>query len=96
LTEFATLYRLQGKDEQAEPLYQQALLTCEQQFGPEHPQTAETLQQFAHFREAQGNTREAVLLYRRALASGKAVLGPQHPKTTAIRERLHKLMDFTN
>lgn len=96
LTEFATLYRLQGKDEQAEPLYQQALLTCEQQFGPEHPQTAETLQQFAHFREAQGNTREAVLLYRRALASGKAVLGPQHPKTTAISERLHKLMDFTN
>ena len=41
------LYCKQGKYEQAEPLLQRALLICEQQLEPDHPDTAQTLNSLA-------------------------------------------------
>jgi Tfp pilus assembly protein PilF len=39
LNNLAGLYRKQGKDEQAEPLFQRALAIDEKVFGPDHPKT---------------------------------------------------------
>jgi tetratricopeptide (TPR) repeat protein len=39
LNNLAELYRVQGKYEQAEPLYVRSLAICEQQLGPLHPTT---------------------------------------------------------
>jgi tetratricopeptide (TPR) repeat protein len=47
LNNLSALYRAQGKDEQAEPLYQRALAIHEQQLGPLHPATATSLNNLA-------------------------------------------------
>ena len=47
LNNLASLYKRQGKYEQAEPLYQRALAIREQQLGPEHPTTV-TIQEKYH------------------------------------------------
>jgi hypothetical protein len=59
--------------------------------GPEHPDTAETLHDFAAFQEMQGNHQEALSLYQRALAIREQTLGPEHPKTRATHQRLTAL-----
>ena len=47
LNNLAILYDVQGKYEQAEPLYQRALAICEHVHGPEHPDTAQCLNNLA-------------------------------------------------
>ncbi|HEU5381192.1 MAG TPA: tetratricopeptide repeat protein [Ktedonobacteraceae bacterium] len=52
LHELAEVSRQRGKYAEAEPLYQRALSIWEQQFSPEHPETAETLLPFqAYFQK---------------------------------------------
>ena len=50
-------------------------------FGPEHPDTAQILNNLAALYHAQGKYKEAEPLYRRALAIREKVLGPEHPDT---------------
>ena len=63
LNGLANLYTQQGRYEEAEPLYQQALRIREQSLEPEHSKTADILHAFAGFRQAQGQTREAAFMY---------------------------------
>jgi len=66
---------------EAEPLYQRALKICEQQVGPQHPNTAQSLNNLASLYDDQGKYERAESLYQRALAIREQQLGPQHPHT---------------
>jgi tetratricopeptide (TPR) repeat protein len=85
LNNLAGLYWNQGQYEQAEPLYQRALATCERVLGPEHPDMAQTLGNLALLYAAQGKYEQAEPLYQRALATYERVLGPEHPDTIRVR-----------
>jgi tetratricopeptide (TPR) repeat protein len=63
----------------AELLYRRALVILEHQFGPEHPNTAASLNNLALLYKAQGKYKQAELLYRRALAIDKKASGLDHP-----------------
>src|SRR5260370_28512666 len=66
---------------EAEPLYQRALAIREQQLGPEHPDTASSLNNLAVLYRAQGKYEQAEPLLKRALAIAEQQSGPQHPVT---------------
>ena len=74
----------------AEPLYQRALAIREQALGPNHPDTASSLNNLANLYWRQGKYEEAEPLYQRALAIREQALGPNHPDTaTACTTWLH-------
>lgn len=76
----------------AESLYQRALAIRARAQGEHHPETAETLYDFAAFQEAQGKDEEAISLYQRALAIRETALGAEHPRTAEVRERLSAVL----
>jgi tetratricopeptide (TPR) repeat protein len=51
----------------------------EDEFGPDHPTTAQFLNDLAAIYQAQGNYTEAEPLYRRSLEILEMALGPEHP-----------------
>src|SRR5262245_27991180 len=74
-------YRLQGKYAEAEPLFQRALDIREKAFGPEHPDTATSLNSLAVLYNLQERHAEAEPLLHRVLAISEEALGPEHPDT---------------
>src|SRR5260370_104188 len=66
---------------EAQPLYQRALAIREQQLGPEHPDTATSLNNLAELYRDQGKYEQAEPLLKRALAIDEKLSGPQHPDT---------------
>jgi tetratricopeptide (TPR) repeat protein len=81
----------QGKYGEAEPLYVRALAISEQQLGPDHPQTATSLNNLAGLYNNQGKYEEAEPLYVRALAISEQQLGPDHPETATSLNNLAPL-----
>ncbi|MBP1468983.1 tetratricopeptide repeat protein, partial [Candidatus Chloroploca sp. M-50] len=77
----AELLRAQGNYDAARPLYERALAIRERVLGPEHPDTATSLNNLAGLYGAQGNYDAARPLYERALDIRERVLGPEHPAT---------------
>jgi tetratricopeptide (TPR) repeat protein len=71
---------------QAEPLYQRALAIREKMLGPDHPHTAQSLNNLALLYHSQGKYEQAEPLYQRALAIDEKALGAEHPTTVTIRE----------
>ena len=69
------LYDNQGKYDEAEPLYQRALAISEKVLGPDHPDTATSLNNLAGLYNNQGKYDEAEPLYQRALAIDEKVWG---------------------
>ena len=68
----------------AEPLSLHALAICEQQLGPEHPNTATSLNNLAClYKERRQRFTEAEPLFLRALAIRERQLGSEHPNTAA-------------
>jgi tetratricopeptide (TPR) repeat protein len=65
----------------AEQLYQQVLALQEQQLGPDHPETAETLNNLGDLAHTQGAYASAEIWYRRALSIRENVFGREHPAT---------------
>jgi tetratricopeptide (TPR) repeat protein len=63
----AKLYQDQRKYEEAEPLLKRALQINEKRLGPEHPNTATSLNNLALLYQAQGKYEEAEPLLKRAL-----------------------------
>ena len=61
-------------------------------WGPEHPDTALSLNNLAALLSNKGNTAAAEPLYRRALAIYEKVLGPEHPKTALSLNNLAALL----
>jgi tetratricopeptide (TPR) repeat protein len=77
---------------EAEPLYQRALAIREQQLGPQHPDTANSLNNLAGLYRAQGKDEQAEPLLKRALAIREQQLGPEHPHTAIARKSYISLL----
>jgi CHAT domain-containing protein/tetratricopeptide (TPR) repeat protein len=78
LNNLATVYREQGKYDEAERLYHRAFTIFEKASGRDHPNVAGTLNNLAIVHEAQGKYGEAEGLYQRALAIFERALGGNH------------------
>ena len=79
LNNLANLYYAQGRYEQAEPLYLQALELYKRLLGDNHPDVAMSLNNLAGLYEAQGRYEQAEPLYLQALELYKRLLGDNHP-----------------
>src|SRR5207237_1249078 len=66
---------------QAAPLLRDALANCEKTLGPEHRDTAGSLNKLANVLRAQGDLAGARPLFERALAICEKALGPEHYDT---------------
>jgi len=88
LHETASYLRDRARYQEAEPLYQRALRTREQQLGPQHPEVAASLNGLAELYREQGKYAEAEPLYQRALRIREQQLGPQHPEVAETLNRL--------
>jgi tetratricopeptide (TPR) repeat protein len=74
------LYR-RGQYDDAEPILKRVLELRQQSLGPEHPDTATSLNNLAMLYEKQGRHQEALPLLKQALNICERVMGPEHPDT---------------
>ena len=77
---------------QALPLLRDALAIREKALGPEHPDTALSLNNVARLLRDQGDFAGARPLYERALAIREKALGPKHPDTANSLANLANLL----
>jgi tetratricopeptide (TPR) repeat protein len=77
---------------QAGRLFRNALAIREMALGPEHPETATSLNNLALLLRDQGEFASARPLYERALAIREKVRGPEHPETTTSLNNLAYLL----
>jgi CHAT domain-containing protein/Tfp pilus assembly protein PilF len=82
-----TLYQ-QRKVREAIPLQEQELTWTEKTYGPDHPDTAFSLNNLAFLYYIQGAYAKAEPLYLRALAIREKALGPDHPDTATSLNNL--------
>ena len=61
------------------PFAENAVRLGEQEFGPNHPNTALLLNKLAELYRARGRYAEAEPLYHRSLSIVEKALGPEHP-----------------
>jgi tetratricopeptide (TPR) repeat protein len=81
-----------GAYAQAQPLFERALAIREKSRGPDHPDTATSLNNLAGLRQDQGDLWGARKLYERALAIREKVLGPLHPGTATNLNNLARIL----
>jgi tetratricopeptide (TPR) repeat protein len=70
------------------PLYERALAIREKALGPEHPDTAESLNNLAELLQNQRDFAGARPFHERALAIREKALGPEHPDTAGSLNNL--------
>jgi tetratricopeptide (TPR) repeat protein len=87
----ALLYEREGRDRDAESLYQRSLGILEKTLPPEHFGIASILNNLARIYYRGGRYADAEPLYRRSLSILEKVLGPEHP---AVAESLSNLADL--
>ena len=68
LNNLADLYRVQGKYGEAEPLYKRSLAITEKALGPDHPDVATSLENYALLLRKMQSNAEAVELEANAKA----------------------------
>ncbi len=68
LNNLAELYPAQGRYAEAEPLYQRALAISEKALGPEHPDVAQSLENYAALLRQTARANEAERMEARAKA----------------------------
>ena len=71
---------------------ERALAIREKVLGPQHPGTAQNLNDLGLWMEFQGHLAEARPLYERALAINEKALGPEHPATATNIHNLSRLL----
>jgi tetratricopeptide (TPR) repeat protein len=76
----------------ARPLFERALAIRKKARGPEHPDTASSLNNLALLLQKQGDLVAARPLYERALEIGEKVQGPDHPATATRLNNLAGLL----
>jgi tetratricopeptide (TPR) repeat protein len=86
LNNLAELLKTQGKYDEAEPLYRQAIGVWRTALGEEHPLVATGLNNLAVLLWNTGRSEEANVYGRQALAIATRALGPSHPKTQQYRK----------
>ncbi len=87
------MYESQGRYEEAEPLYLQALELCKRLLGDNHPDVATSLNNLALLYESQGRYEEAEPLYLQALELRKRLLGDNHPDVATSLNNLALLYE---
>jgi tetratricopeptide (TPR) repeat protein len=87
----AYLYSSQGRYEEAEPLYEQALELSQRNLGENHPDVANSLNNLAGLYYSLADNTKAEPLYLQALELCERVLGENHPNTITIRKNLKRL-----
>jgi CHAT domain-containing protein len=80
-----------GEYAKAEPLLQEALRIRQKVLGPEHPDTAGSLNNLASLYKHTGEYAKAEPLYQEALRIWQKVLGPEHPDTATGLDNLAEL-----
>ena len=86
------MLQAQGELAVARPLFERALAIYEKTLGPEHPNTATSLNNLAMNLREQGDLAAARPLFERALAIHEKALGPEHPNTNRVRCNLARLL----
>jgi len=81
-----------GNKQQALPYSKRALAIREKALGPDHPDTATSLNNLGVLLRAMGNLAEARPYYERALAINEKALGPDHPDTATSLNNLGYLL----
>ena len=69
-----------------------SLAICEKALGPEHPDTAASLNNLARLLHDQGDLAGARPLFKRALTIREKALGPEHPDTATSLNNLALLL----
>jgi tetratricopeptide (TPR) repeat protein len=87
----ALLYDFQGRYNEAEPLYSQALTLTRKLLGKEHSGVAASLNNLAGLYYSQGRYSEAEPLYSQALALTSKLLGEEHPDVAVSLNNLAEL-----
>lgn len=77
LDNLAMLYQTQGKYAEAEPLYERSLAMDEKTLGPEHPDLAESLKNYAALLQKMGRGADAAKMDARAEAIRKPKSPPE-------------------
>lgn len=95
LNNLANLYLDQGKYDEAETLYQQALGIREKRLEANHPETAQSLYDLGRLYDIQGQYAKAEPLYLSVLTIREQQLGLQHPETAKIVESYAALLRKT-
>ena len=85
----ALLYKTEGQYALARPLLKGALAIHEKILGPEHPDTATSLNNLAGLYHAEGQYARARPLFERALTIKEKVLGPEHPDTLSAKDETY-------
>ena len=81
----------EGKYAEAEPLALQALKVSLKKNGPDHPNTATSLNNLALLYDTQGKYGLAEPLYKRAIAILDSAFGERHPNTILLRKNLARM-----
>ncbi|KAL2782503.1 hypothetical protein BJX66DRAFT_331145 [Aspergillus keveii] len=81
LNGIGNLYSDQGKLQEAEEMYQQALAGYEKALGPDHTSTLQTVNNLGVLYSGQDKLKEAEEMYQRALTGHEKALGPDHTST---------------
>ncbi len=90
----ATLYQA-GRYDKALPFWKKALELSQREFGPEHPSTANLLNNLAGVYLAQRRYAEAEPLQKRSLALLEKALGAEHPNVATSLENYSALLRKT-
>jgi tetratricopeptide (TPR) repeat protein len=80
----------------ARPLFERALAISEKVLGPEHPDTARSLNSLALLLRDEGDLAEARPLHERALAIYEKVRGPENPATATSLNNLDERFRSSN
>jgi tetratricopeptide (TPR) repeat protein/class 3 adenylate cyclase len=91
LNNLAELYKIQGRYEQAEPLYLRALEIRERILGSEHPDTAQSQNNLAVLYWNRGRYEQAEPLFLRALEIREKIFGKDHSDTALSLNNLANL-----
>jgi tetratricopeptide (TPR) repeat protein len=88
LSNLATVYELQGRHDETEPLYKRAVDIVSRALGPDHPEVGSSLNNLAVLYKAQGRFQEAEPLLSRALSLLENTVGSNHPDVTQTSRNL--------
>ena len=101
LSNLLQLYsKAMGDYAKAEPFLQRALKIDEKALGPDHPQTAQAINNLALLYQSTAEYAKAEPLYQRALKIREKALGPNHPQTAQALNNLawlyQNMYDYAN
>jgi tetratricopeptide (TPR) repeat protein len=85
--------RMAARYADAALLWRQALAVADERFGPNHPDTATSLNNLGYLLQSQGDLAGARPYYERALAIREKVLGPDHQETARSLNNLGTLLN---